>query len=279
MGELESPSLLRLEFRTDPEKHIVLLGVSPQTRDEFYREISDRASRSRRKEILVFVHGYDNTFEDAARRTAQLAYDLGFDGAPILYSWPSAGNPLSYPADETSVEWSTPHLKAFLEDLAARSGATTIHLVAHSMGNRAVAGALNTPATARSDTTPLFKHVVLAAPDIDAGVFKQLATTLKKSADHVTLYASSRDEALLASHIFHQYARAGESGNQIVVVEGVDTIDATAVSTGLGLEHSYFADNKSILTDLYYLLRDNAAPDSRFGLRRRANLGYWVFQP
>jgi hypothetical protein len=89
MGELEGPSILRLEFRNDPAKHIVLVETKIEQPGQFFRQVSERMAHSKAREALVFVHGFNTDFERAARRTAQLAYDLGFDGAPILYSWPS----------------------------------------------------------------------------------------------------------------------------------------------------------------------------------------------
>jgi hypothetical protein len=84
MGELEAPSILRLEFREDPAKHVVLQKTSVTSEDAFYADLAARVRRSETANAFVFVHGYNVTFEDAARRTAQITYDLGFDGAPTL---------------------------------------------------------------------------------------------------------------------------------------------------------------------------------------------------
>jgi esterase/lipase superfamily enzyme len=219
------------------------LGISPEPEDQFFTQVAAKVAASREKQAFVFVHGFDNTFADAARRTAQLAYDLGFDGAPILYSWPSKGKVGSYPADEATVEWTAPHLQKFLEKVAMETHATTVHLIAHSMGNRAVTAAMSAIARDHSGLPPMFKQVFLAAPDIDVGVFRQLARTFPAAAERVTLYASSRDEALVASKRFHSGPRAGDTGTVITIVPKVDTIDATAVDTGL-LGHSYYGDNR-----------------------------------
>jgi esterase/lipase superfamily enzyme len=281
MGNIERPSIWRLDFREDPEKHVVLLSVAPKPEPQFFNELSARVAGSTGKEALVFVHGFDTTFADAARRTAQLAYDLAFDGAPILYSWPSKGRIADYPADEATIEWTTPHLKQFLERIAADSHAATVHLIAHSMGNRALVGALSSIATEHAGTIPpMFKQVFLAAPDIDVGVFMQLAKTFPTSADHVTLYASSKDKALIASKKFHKDRRVGDAAAPIVVVPKVDTIDATAVDTGF-LGHSYYGDNRSILTDIFYVIRKYDPPGKRFGMQPNKPQGstYWLFRP
>ena len=234
--------------------------------------------QARLKDAFVFVHGYNVSFEDAARRTAQLAHDLPFSGAPILYSWPSRARALSYKRDENSVEWSTPHLRLFLFDLAARTGAQVIHLIAHSMGNRAVTRALESIA-AQTPIAARFHQVVLTAPDIDARVFRQLVPRMAPAAERITLYASSQDKALLASRRFNGEARAGDAGRGLVVMPGLETIDATSVDTSL-LGHSYFGENRTVLADLFQVLRGDSTADRASDLRpaRSAMGDYWEFK-
>src|SRR5207237_188890 len=110
----------------------------------------------------------------------------------------------TYPADETNVSWSAPHLKQFLLDIVKRSGAQSINLVAHSMGNRALAVALREIDLEMHDQARLFNQVVLAAPDIDADEFRStIVPAMQRTAKRLTLYASSRDDALLASQLVH----------------------------------------------------------------------------
>ena len=166
---------------------------------------------SKEKEAFVFIHGYNTRFADAAKRAAQLAADLGFDGAPILYSWPSRAAFSGYFEDEKTVEWTGPHLRSFLEQLAARSGASRIHLIAHSMGNRALSEAVQ--AIAKDDPTgsrPHFQEIVLAAPDIKVNMLKPLADAMAPLAKKVTLYTSTNDDALILARIADGVARAGE---------------------------------------------------------------------
>jgi len=280
VGELESPSVLRLEFREDPRRHVVLLGVQSEPAERFFAHLRECVGRSSQKSAFVFVHGYNTTFNDAARRTAQIAYDLKFDGAPIFYSWPSQGKLLQYAVDETNVAWSTPHLLQFLTDVAEQSGAERIHLIAHSMGNRALTSALRDLSLLHKSPKPMFNEVVLTAPDIDADVFKnEIAPALVKTARRVTLYASSKDEALVLSKKVHGYPRAGDSGDQLVVVPGVDTVDVSAVDTSL-LGHNYYGDNSSVLADLFELLQASKPADQRQWLHAEqlGLLKYWVFQ-
>jgi len=277
MGALETPSILKFEVRKDPEKHVVLLSVTEKSYDGFFNALSKRVVRSKGREAFVFIHGYDVTFEDAARRTAQLSYDLAFDGAPILYSWPSRGCISCYSADEATAEWTTPHLKKFLEDVAAKSQATTVYLIAHSMGNRALARALHSIATEqRTSPLPRFQQIVLAAPDIDLGVFTQLAEAMKKASNHITLYFSSADKALDLSKWIHIYPRAGT----FAIIPGVDTIDVSALDTGF-LSHSYFGENKSVISDIFRIMKFGKPPNERCGIVPKlvGSEQYWAFEP
>ena len=279
MGELEGPSILRLEFHQDPAKHIVLVDTTVEQIGSFFRSVSDRAMHSKLKEAFVFVHGFNTDFESAARRTAQLAYDLAFEGAPILYSWPSQGSLLGYNKDLRNAELSVSHFQDFLSRLASQPGIERVHVIAHSLGNRVVVQALASQADAHRRIH--IQQVALVAPDIDAQQFRLLAAALKQDAGRVTLYASSKDKALKASELVQGYPRAGEGEPNLVVIPGIDTIDASAVDTsGLAWSHSYFADNRSILSDLFYLMRGNSAGERAcLRARQRADGSYWAFVP
>ena len=281
MGHLEAPSIVRFEFREDPAKHVVVLTAVTRPKEEFFTELSARVREADGASVFLFVHGYNVTFEDAARRTAQMAYDLGFNGAPVFYSWPSQGSVAAYTIDETNIEWTQAHLKGFLRDLIERSGARNTYLIAHSMGNRAMTRAVAAVMAEQPALRARLKEVILAAPDIDADVFKeQIAPAMAQAGYPVTLYASSADVALLASKAVHGSPRAGDAGRGLVLVDGIETIDASAVDTSLD-KHSYFAKSRSVLADIFYLVRDGQRPDERFGLRGIDVAGrrYWEFKP
>jgi esterase/lipase superfamily enzyme/nucleoid DNA-binding protein len=279
MAKIERPSILRLEFSENPNKHFVIREITLRTSDEFYLDLSKRVELSEKKEAFVFVHGFRVPFDEAVYRTAQIAYDLGFSGAPILYSWPSNGKLYEYTGDLNNNEWTVDHLKGFLQELASKSGAKVIHLIAHSMGNRALLNALRLLVVSKPTPVPHFNQVILTAPDIDADLFMQIAKVIQGSADRITLYASKRDKALAASKkINASYPRAGDCSSSVVVLSGVDTIDASAVDTNL-IGHFYYAENRSVLSDVFNLLRDGGPPP-RFGIRPvDVTPPYWRFAP
>ena len=281
IGELEGPSIFRLEFRDNPEKHIVVLSVKAGNTGEFNRLLSDRLASSVRHEALLFVHGFNVTFEDALRRAAQISYDLAFDGPTIVFSWPSQGSmlPLDYRRDERNAELSADNLRTVIVDLFARQPNTTLHAIAHSMGNRVLSSALQQIA-ADTRVTARLQEVAMVAPDIDAELFRKAVGRVAGAAKRVTLYASSADAALKASQSFAGYPRAGQGGNNLVVVRGIDTVDASSVDTSiLGLNHSYYADNTTFLSDLFHLLRGRP-PAERFGLvsSKSSSGPYWLFR-
>ena len=274
-GRLETPSILRLEFRPNPKKHIVLTRTSSLQEREFFESLSLSVGQSIQKDAFIFVHGYNVSFEDAARRTGQIAYDLDFIGAPIFYSWPSNGRIAAYLRDETNIAWSAPHFQNFLDMVACRSGAERVHIIAHSMGNRAVCDAIRALSFDKTSRIK-FKHLLLAAPDVDADTFQELAAVLQGLSGRITIYESSRDKAIQASKKVHGNPRVGEP---LFILPGMDTIDATAIDTDF-LGHSYFSDNWPLLSDMHSILFDDKPPSLRFGLTPLDHKGgkYYAFK-
>lgn len=280
MGEIERPSIWKLELEEDPNKHMVVLSLEELGKNGFYGRLQGTLAKSGAREMLVFVHGYNVSFHDAVLRTAQLAYDLGIDGAPVLYSWPSQASLSGYLKDADTIQASVGSLEPFLRELASRSGARSIYLVAHSMGNRALTLALeNIALRMRQGDRPLFKDIILTAPDVNATTFATLARTFRRTGERITLYASSRDGALEASRKVNGFQRAGDTEPEVLVLPGIDTIDVSQVDTSL-LGHSYFGENCSVIADMKRLLRDGKPPQERAPLTRKQKgpgLFYWFF--
>jgi esterase/lipase superfamily enzyme len=150
------------------------------------------------------------------------------------------------------------------------------------MGARILTSALKDLSSDPS-TSVRFSQIILAAPDIDRDIFLQLAKAINRTADRITLYASSKDEALKFSKAAQGYPRAGESGQGLTLAAGVDTVDATSVRTDFFpdiLSHSYYA-SPTVLADIFSLIKYDLPPAGRFGLvpgvRNLAT--YWEFHP
>lgn len=281
MGEVESPSIWRFEFKEDLEKHVVLLDIASLEKESYFNALSSRINESGKKSAFIYIHGYNVTFEDAARRTGQMAYDLGFDGVPVFYSWPSHGSTPKYFSDEVNIKWAESNVRDFLSDFLKASEADNVFLIAHSMGNRALIRAYIDVVKSIPSYGVKIKEVILAAPDIDADVFKRdIAPALAESGSPVTLYASSRDIPLKVSRVIHGgHPRAGDSGDDIIVISGIETIDATEVETSF-LSHSYYADDRSVLSDMFYIINQGLRATERSGLKELNDQKgkHWVFR-
>jgi esterase/lipase superfamily enzyme len=271
-AQLESPtSILGVSFQPDPRKHFVLEDVTPAKEEPFLRAISSQLQKPGSNSILVFIHGYANTFEDGALRLAQFTLDTEFRGVPILFSWPSTGTIAGYKKDEGNIEWATFHFQAFIEKLAATYPKRPIYLVGHSMGSRALSYALRNLALSGPPANLSVAQIILAAPDIDAAVFRELSSSYRKLSSHVTLYVSADDFALKQSRRLAGYPRAGQGGEDRLLIEGVDTIDCTGLDAGF-LAHSYYAENRSVIDDVSEVIR-GAAVSERKGLTAQQAAG------
>jgi len=258
-------------------RNAVVQQIVEQDMAEFFASLRNEVATNPRRELLLFVHGYNTSFDEAMRRVAQVVWDTRFAGPPVLFSWPSKKGVTSYTADEANVHWATTHLYELLGQIVSEAGAERIVLMAHSMGARALTDSIIRLERERGPQASI-RHIVLAAPDIDADVFvRDIAPGLVRSDRSVTLYASSRDRALELSEQLHAYPRAGDSGSRVVVYPGVDTIDATDVDASF-LGHNYYGENLAIMTDLDALLNDDMPASERPGLQAEDadDGGYWL---
>ena len=286
-GELEtqprwSVFTLFADKATLKRQYVLLDSVKPLPRNAWLQALKGQVKSAPSHDVFVFIHGFNSSFEDAARRTAQLAYDLDFDGTPMMYSWPSQASTTAYTVDEAAVNVSGRRLAEFLEDVVAQSGAERVHLIAHSMGNRALIEALqvwmaNHDARGRRKA---FGQIVFTAPDVDRDYFTDVIESLGQTAERVTLYASDKDLALKTSQAVHGAPRAGMAGAAIITRPGLDTIDMSSVEADM-LGHNYYAANAGAIYDLFRLLWKGDPPPQRCGMSARsgaatrANL--WLF--
>jgi esterase/lipase superfamily enzyme len=249
-----------------PAEHFIIRNVSLLSRDQFTRIIG----QAENKTALVFVPGFNNTFDDGVYRLAQIVWDLQFDGIPVLFSWPAHGDNdgmltgiSSYLYDQDSALGSRQLLGNLLELLQVDAKINTVHIVAHSMGNLVMLEALDR--AAREGAPIKLSEVIMAAPDVDRDRFRDLASHIQRVASGMTLYASSRDLAMVAARTIAKAPRAGdvpEAGP--IVVPNVDTIDVSALGTELfGLRHNTFATDRSLINDIGLVLRGLRPPHLR----------------
>lgn len=279
-GELESPAIFRIELSADPQKHVVLQKTVELGEREFYRSMQKDAGK---KEVLIFIHGYNVGFEKAARRTAQIVHDLNFTGVPLLISWPSSGSLFGYGDDAAKVNQSIPAIEQVISGVVARFKPDRIHVIAHSMGTYGLTKALVRLSDSTARKKPIFNQLILAAPDIDAEVFKrQIAPKISPLASRVSLYGSSNDLAMTVSRQYNEGRRAGDSDPEIVVASGIDSIDVSRVDASL-IGHSYYGSNRSVITDIHSVLLKKKPQERDFLDRRKStvasSLASWFFNP
>lgn len=276
IAEVPRPQLLRFELLVDATRHFQLASIQPAASDDFYQSLQEVIDSDPANSAFVFVHGFHNTFEDAAFRTAQIAHDMRFAGAPIFFSWPSQGAVLDYLTDAKNAETTVVHLRAFLQELQRESGAERIHLIAHSMGSRALARALD-DLQAEQPGDSRFGQLVFAAPDIARDLLEQKISSLAAISEGVTLYASAHDAALRLSRALQgedeqNYQRAGETYPSPMVAPPMQTVDVSEAATG----HSYISDSPLMLQDLAGLLSGSRTLDEQS--ENYVPAGYWRLQ-
>jgi esterase/lipase superfamily enzyme/Tfp pilus assembly protein PilF len=217
-------------------------------------------------QALVFVHGFNTSFEDAARRAAQIAYDIKFDGATFLFSWPTRGGVMAYIYDRDTVDIAADHLRDFLQRIVAETKVTRIHFIAHSMGNMVLLRALDRVAREDANLRGLIGEVIEAAPDVDATVYRHLLEAINPEQLHkFTLYAARADWALRISGWLRGNARAGYvSKDQPLIVKGVDTIDITSAGTSLfDMNHDLYASNPILVGDIRRIIEKGEWPPDK----------------
>ena len=225
-------------------------GLIRTTKEEFAGLLRSKGGGK----TIAYIHGYANDFGDAAIAATTLFHNLevGRLGlTPVMFSWPSRGNPLAYDPDTVRAEQSETALLQFL--VTSIGASSELSLVAHSHGNKLLMRALSDQA-ALVISDQAIRHAFLCAPDIDRDVFQQKMQGLLRVLGKASLYMSIRDLALWAAAFKFggrragQYARPSANG-------GVEIVDASAVSTGL-LGHSYYAEARAVIDDVYYALLD-----------------------
>ncbi|RNE91797.1 alpha/beta hydrolase [Marichromatium sp. AB32] len=267
--------LLRLDLRDD---RLRLRAVESRTPAACLAEVAATVAAAReageQAQAMVYLHGYNTSFEEAAIRAAQIGYDLKVP-ATAFFSWPSQGTLAAYPADEAAIEASERLIADFLVAFARDCGTDRVHLVAHSMGNRGLLRALQRIAAEAGEAGVRFAQVFLAAPDVDRDLFLDLARLYPRHSERTTLYASAADRAVHLSSRLHGAPRAGYF-EPYTVVPGVDTVAVPDFDLDL-LGHGYFAQAEALLHDLFELMRHDSAPTARQRLRPLdgAGAGVW----
>ena len=272
-----------------------------ENKEAFRREFLQRLELTPRKEVFIYVHGYHNTFEDAAFAMAELWHFLGRTGVPMVYTWP-AGYPglFGYTYDRESSEFTVYHLRELLHLLASWPEIEKIHIIAHSRGTDVALNAvrelsLQARAAGYDPRKKLKIHnLILAAPDLDLQVASQriVGDYLSTSVNRFTIYASPKDKAIgVAARLFASpRGRLGTlgieelpemvgsvleySGANLAIVN-FDIDDSLNIYSGDSYGHSYFLNAPSVSSDLILMLRDDLDPGSSGRPLKNMGLKFW----
>ena len=226
------------------------------------------------RSVLVFIHGFNNQFEDAVFRLAQIMHDSGAQSVPVLATWPSRGHLLAYAYDRESTNYTRNALEDLFQYLGRDSEVKEVSVLAHSMGNMLALEALRQMAIRNGGLPPKFKNVMLAAPDVDVDVFRTQIADMGKQRPRFTLFVSRDDRALAFSRrIWGDVPRLGAIDpeqspyREELAANNITVIDLTKLKAGDKLHHSKFADSPEIVQLIGApLSTGQPLTDSRLGL-------------
>jgi esterase/lipase superfamily enzyme len=199
------------------------------------------------RDVLLYVHGYRESFETAAISTAQLSDGIRFRGATALFTWPSAASTFNYVGDRESAMWSRDSLEDLLMALANSPSGGRVHIVAHSMGTLLVLETLRMLRGSGGDLVmSRIGTVVLAAPDIDIDLFTRSVERLGPDAQKITVISATNDRALaISSRLAGGVVRAGAADRARLEALGVRVADASEFGDGL-INHDLFLSNEEV---------------------------------
>jgi len=262
------------------------------------QEVARRLALTPRKDVFIYIHGYHNTFEDAAFAFAELWHFLGREGLPIIYTWP-AGYPgiFGYTYDRESSEFTVFHLKQVIKFISGLPEVENIHLIAHSRGTDVALSAFRELVlwargggiSARKKFK--IKNMILAAPDLDLQVVSQriAAERLGHEIGQTTLYSSPEDKAIgIAESLFASpRGRLGTvalnkltASEQALVKSNsarITVVNFQGESKGFG--HSYFRTNPAVSSDIALLLRYGFKAGSAGRPLEHVGLSFWKIPP
>ncbi len=249
VGEVQWPKRLP----PDPSKDFATLSVrsiaNEKEADAWYA-----ANRSPSGRLLVFVHGFNNRYEKAVYRFAQIAHDSGAKATPLLFTWPSRGSVFAYGYDKESTNYSRSALEAVLVAAVRDKGVEEVTLLAHSMGTWLTVESLRQMAIRNGRIPPKIQNVILAAPDLDIDVFRQQIADMGPDRPKFTVFVSQDDRALqLSRRISGNVDRLGQidindAGNrQMLEAEGIAVLDLSALKDGDRLNHTKFAESPEVV--------------------------------
>ncbi|WP_238121900.1 MULTISPECIES: alpha/beta hydrolase [unclassified Xanthobacter] len=258
----------------NPATDFVTTRLEDLTQEQAVKWFNARIKRTPGRQALVFVHGYNQRFDDAVFRFAQIIHDSGADVTPVLFTWPSRGSLLAYGYDRESTSYSRDALERLLTFMAKDPNVGEISILAHSMGNVVTLEALRQMAIRNGRILPKIKNVMLAAPDVDSDVFRVIFTELGTPRPNFTVFVSQDDKALAVSkRVWGGVPRIGqvdptqEPYRTEFEKNNITVIDLTKLRTDDPLNHGKFAASPEVVQSIgARLAQGQTMTDSRVGI-------------
>jgi esterase/lipase superfamily enzyme len=251
-------------------------------RNALHNQLREQLKLTADKDVYLYVHGFNNTFDDAVFRLAMFYHFAGRPGVPIAYTWPAGhGGLTGYAYDRESGEFTVFHLKKFIEAVVACPEVENLHIIGHSRGTDVVCTALrelNIEMRAKNLRTQdqlKLRNLVLAAPDLDSDVFEQRVAIedLHLAAHRTTVYLSRTDFALAISKwLFGGGSRLGnltpeklspDARKKLAALKSFSMIDCQV--SGFSTSHDYAFAHPAVVSDVILLLRDDRDPGAQNG--------------
>lgn len=280
------------ELGDDLEDVSTIDELDPLTQAAFLDQLTQNAGQ----QVVIFVHGYNNSFADSIRRGATIQEDIAPEAIVISYTWPSDGELLSYGYDESSTDTAEQNFKLFMDTLTGAVDAGKINVIAHSMGSRLLTKYLaGLPERGITPGQTKFNEIIFAAADISMEFFQQKEETpfdpnapLSSYSNRITVYSSEHDRPLGLSEKLHLDQRLGLADQSEMYLEpDITAVDASLIDPArwyqrfsFATRHSYVFDKAAGVRDLARLL-NGEDPATRPGMDRktRNQLVFWQLSP
>jgi len=197
IGEVQWPTSLP----GDPRQNFITVAANYLDKASFVGALSTAAKQSGRGKVLVFVHGFNNRFDEAVFRFAQIVHDSKAPAVPVLFSWPSRGlvGLREYQDDLRDANGSRDAFGQLLDTIAANANVREVTVVCHSMGCSPTLEALRSKAIHAGKIGDKIKNVLLVAPDVDANAFRVQTGQLGSARPRFAVFMSRDDRALKLS--------------------------------------------------------------------------------
>jgi len=272
VGQVQWPKRLP----PDPRRDFSTVSVEPlEAGLQTQAWLKGHLPRSRR--VLIFVHGFNNRFEDAVYRYAQIVHDSHAEVAPVIFTWPSRASIFDYNYDKESTNYSRDALEELLQRAASNPAVGEITVMAHSMGSWLTVEALRQMAIRDGRVDAKITDIILASPDLDVDVFAKQMQAMGEKRPKFTLFVSRDDRALTVSRrISGNIDRLGqidptaEPYRSQLERAGITVLDLTALKGGDKLNHGKFAESPEVVRLLgNRLIAGQTVTDSDVGLGER----------